>query len=69
MKNTLRYYRKKQRMSQLDLSRRSKVSQTTISSIERGTVPTLIIASKLAKALGIRIDELIQPPKDSNRDR
>lgn len=59
MSNRLRFYREEQKMSQVDLALKSDVKQTTISSIERGTVPTLTTAHKLAKALGIKTDDLL----------
>jgi transcriptional regulator with XRE-family HTH domain len=46
--------------SQVELARRSGVSQPAISQIESGTkTPTLDTLRKLAKALGVPVSELI----------
>ncbi|HAA5011154.1 TPA_asm: XRE family transcriptional regulator [Listeria monocytogenes] len=50
-------------MSQSKLSDISGVPQTTISGIEGGKTPTLIIAKKLADALGVTTDDLLQESK------
>lgn len=51
--------RKKQGLSQIDLSVKSGVVQTTISAIERGSDPTGKILVNLAKALNVTTDELL----------
>lgn len=55
----LKRLRKKQGLSQTDLSVRSGVLQTTISAIERGTDPTGKTLMSLAKALNTTTDELL----------
>lgn len=61
--------RKKRGMTQLELSRRSEVSQQTISAIENGEVrnPGILTMLRLAEALECTVDEIIgqedQPPK------
>lgn len=60
MKSTLRKIRQQRGFTQMQLSERSGVPQTTISNIEnRGSAPTAVNLLKLAKALGITTDELI----------
>jgi transcriptional regulator with XRE-family HTH domain len=62
----LNFFRTKQKLSQAELSRRSKVSQTYISELEANKKqPTYPILKKLAAALGVSISELIgeQPPQ------
>jgi transcriptional regulator with XRE-family HTH domain len=52
--------RTKQKFTQAELSRRSKVSQTYISELEANKKqPTYPILKKLAAALGVSISELI----------
>lgn len=57
----LKRLRKKQGLSQTDLSIKSGVLQTTISAIERGTDPTGKILVNLARALNVTTDELLNP--------
>jgi transcriptional regulator with XRE-family HTH domain len=56
-------------MTQTELARRSGVSRATINYIERGQ--RLEIGSKtlcrLAKALGVGVDELLESPKRQKR--
>lgn len=56
---SLKSLRKKQGMSQVELSIKSGVLQTTISAIERGTDPTGKILKSLAAALNVTTDELL----------
>lgn len=57
---TLVALRKKHDFSQAKLSDLSGVPQTTISGIENeGKTPGLNVASKLAKALNVKIEDLI----------
>lgn len=49
----------RRKWTQTELAKQSGVAQTTISAIYRGTSePTLSTAAKIAKALGISLDEL-----------
>lgn len=57
--NQLRFFRDKQRLSQTDLAVKSGVKQSTISSIERGVDPTGRTLRKLAQALNVTTDELL----------
>jgi len=70
MKN-LNYLRTKQKLSQAELSRRTRVSQTYISELEANKKqPTYPILKKLAAALGVSIAELIgeQSPQQREED-
>lgn len=58
--NGLKTIREAKGWSQVKLSMRSGVAQTMISAIERGKRnSTVRILSKLAKALGCKLDDLI----------
>ena len=57
----LKRIRTKKGISQGDIARTLEVSRGFISTIENGkTNPTLATIAKLAKALGVKIEELIQ---------
>ena len=62
-------YRKKRNFSQIELSNRSGVSQSTISSLERGekspSESTLVL---LAKALRVPVSELLEEEKTAAND-
>ena len=57
----LKRIRTKQDISQGDIARELKVSRGFISTIENGkTNPTLATIAKLAKAVGVSVDELLK---------
>ncbi len=60
----LKEIRTKKNMTQVELSEASGVAQTTISEIERGAIvdPGIETVKKLAKALNIKIEKLIEDP-------
>lgn len=60
MKNKIKYYRELKKWSQEELSEHSKVSRTTISGLENGTVKvtTNTTMDKIANALGVSTIEL-----------
>lgn len=60
MLTKLKAIRKKQKLSQVELSTLSNVSQTAISAIERGTAPKADTLSKLAKALNVKVEDLLE---------
>ncbi|EAG7075337.1 XRE family transcriptional regulator [Listeria monocytogenes] len=63
---TVKMYRNQKRWSQSMLCDKSGVPQTTISGIEnKNVIPSLIIAKKLADALGVTTDDLL---KESERN-
>jgi len=51
--------RSRQCLTQAELARRSGVSQKTISKIELGSKPRSITIGKLARALGVDVNHLI----------
>lgn len=61
MKNNLQKIRWEKNLSQKTLSQKSGVSQSVISSVENGlTIPNLITALRLAKALGVAVEDIFQ---------
>jgi len=60
--NNIKKYRSKLGLTQEGLVKKSGVKYTTLSKIESGVVkkPTVQIMAKLAKALGVSIEELIK---------
>jgi len=60
MQYKIREYRKELKMSQLDLSRKSRVSRSIISGLENGTVTvtTTDTLSKIAEALGKKVSDI-----------
>ncbi len=59
------YLRKKKKMSQLDLSVESGINKNYISDLERGRRnPTLMILSRLSKALDCDLSTLLQGIQD-----
>ena len=64
----MRGLRKGLRMTLDELARRSGVSRAMLSKIERGeTSPTLVVAARVAGALGIGLSELVGAPSDRKR--
>ncbi len=55
-------YRNKQGLSQEDFSKKSGVKYTTLTKIESNVIkkPSVLIMAKLAKALGVSIEDLIK---------
>ena len=59
MKNRLKTMRAERRLSQADLAERLAVSRQTINSIETERYdPSLLLAMKLAKLFGLRVEDL-----------
>jgi len=59
LRNSLRVERAKRNMTQQDLATLIRVSRKTINTIENGRfVPSTVLALKLAKAFGVRVEEL-----------
>jgi transcriptional regulator with XRE-family HTH domain len=62
----IRSYRRANGESLQSLANRSGVSRSMISQIESDkTSPTLVVLSKLANAMNIKIGDLVEPPNDS----
>jgi transcriptional regulator with XRE-family HTH domain len=58
----IKKHRNKQGLSQEDFAQKSGVKYTTLTKIESNVIkkPSVIIMSKLAKALGVSIEDLIK---------
>ena len=58
----IKKYRNKQGLSQEDLAKKSGVKYTTLTKIESNVIkkPSVLIMAKLAKALGVSIEDLIK---------
>ena len=62
MENQIRALRKERGISQEDLARRCGVSRQTINAIENNKYdPTLSLAFRLARELGVTVDRLFTP--------
>ena len=57
----IKKYRNKQGLSQEDFAKKSGVKYTTLTKIESNVIkkPSVIIMSKIAKAFGVSIEDLI----------
>lgn len=57
----IRYFREKRQISQEELAKRAGITQSAISLYEKGEItPKLIVADKIASALGITIEQLMK---------
>ena len=58
----IKKYRTKQGLSQEDFAQKSGVKYTTLTKIESGVIkkPSVLVMAKIAKALGVNIEELIK---------
>jgi len=58
----IKKYRTKQGLSQEDFAKKSGVKYTTLTKIESGVIkkPSVLVMVKIAKALGVNIEELIR---------
>lgn len=64
MENVIRNKRKEKGISQEELAKRCGVSRQTINAIENDKYdPTLSLAFRLARELGLMVDELFTPKK------
>ena len=62
MENVIRNKRKEKGISQEELAKRCGVSRQTINAIEHDKYdPTLSLAFRLARELGLTVDELFMP--------
>ena len=63
--NNLEEVRKSAGMTQLELSESADVSRKSINAIENGIyVPSTVLALKIAKTLGCRVEDLFKLPKN-----
>ncbi|RUT29865.1 transcriptional regulator [Paenibacillus zeisoli] len=59
MENRIRQLREEHKFSQSDLATKCRVSRQTINAIENNKYdPTLELAFRLARVLGVKVDEL-----------
>jgi transcriptional regulator with XRE-family HTH domain len=56
--NNLRRFREEANLSQEALARRADLSMMTVNRVERGRIPSLATARKIARALGRTVDEI-----------
>ena len=65
LNNNLEEIRKSARMTQLELSESADVSRKSINAIENGIyVPSTVLALKIAKTLGCKVEDLFKLPSD-----
>jgi putative transcriptional regulator len=61
MKNTIKVERARRDMTQQDLADEVQVSRQTINSIESGKyVPSTLLALKIARIFGVRLEEIFE---------
>ncbi|WP_339865621.1 helix-turn-helix transcriptional regulator [uncultured Algoriphagus sp.] len=61
MKNTIKIERARHNLTQQDLAEKVSVSRQTINSIEAGKyVPSTVLALKISKIFGIRLEEIFE---------
>ena len=64
LNNNLEEVRKSVGMTQLELSESADVSRKSINAIENGIyVPSTVLALKIAKTLGCKVEDLFKLPK------
>jgi len=64
LNNNLEEIRKSVGMTQLELSESADVSRKSINAIENGIyVPSTVLALKIAKTLGCKVEDLFKLPK------
>lgn len=62
--NELTKFRKASGLTQSELAEKVSVSRKTVNTVENGVfVPTTILSLKLAKALGVSVEDLFQLPQ------
>ena len=65
LNNNLEEVRKSSGMTQLQLSESANVSRKSINAIENGIyVPSTVLALKIAKTLGCKVEDLFKLPKN-----
>lgn len=69
MKNRLRVIRAERDWSQADLAERLGVSRQTINAIETGKYdPSLPLAFKIARLVGLRIEEIFEDEQEEEQE-
>ena len=65
LNNNLEEIRKSAGLTQLELSESADVSRKSINAIENGIyVPSTVLALKIAKTLGCKVEDLFKLPSD-----
>jgi putative transcriptional regulator len=66
LRNNLRSARAERGWTQADLAERVGVTRKTINTVENGVfVPSTVLALKLARALGMTVEEVFQLPPET----
>jgi putative transcriptional regulator len=61
VQNTLRVHRAMRELTQADLAERAGITRASVNAIEGGRMtPSILLALKLANALGVSVDELFR---------
>jgi putative transcriptional regulator len=61
VENTLRVHRAMRELTQADLAERAGITRASVNAIEGGRMtPSILLALKLADALGVPVDELFR---------
>ncbi|MFZ3071148.1 MAG: helix-turn-helix transcriptional regulator [Anaerolineaceae bacterium] len=69
MKNRLEEFRTKKGLTQQELAERVEVSRQTIISLEQGRYnPSIVLAFRLARQFGVKIEELFLYTEEENCD-
>ena len=69
VKNRLRVLRAERNWSQADLAERLGVSRQTVNSIETGKYdPSLPLAFKIARLVGLKIEDVFEDDEPQNRE-
>ena len=68
--NTIRVQRAVRDLTQADLAERAGITRVSVNAIEAGRmVPSIFLALKLARALGVSVDDLFSlPGEQSHRE-
>jgi putative transcriptional regulator len=67
VENALRVQRAIQDLTQADLAERAGITRASVNAIEGGRmVPSILLALKLARALGVSVDELFTLSTDEH---
>jgi transcriptional regulator with XRE-family HTH domain len=66
--STIKHARRAQQLTQVQLAKRARITQGSLSKIERGQqVPSIVALQHLAKALGLDIGKLLKQPAQHQR--
>jgi len=58
MKNQIKEFRNQKGISQISLAKSAQVTQGMVSAYENGRIPTLMVAFRIAKVLGVTVEKL-----------